>query len=132
MDDRPNTVIPSGPLHRVRSSIGLALSLVALAAVATWAIYKSIPVQERQQVTAPNESVQAIREVQNSQQQIVDQLKTVQETVSSDHVQTNRLLGEVSDLKGKLEALQQSVASAQQPQPAPAQPQPEKRRRGPR
>jgi Tfp pilus assembly protein FimV len=69
----------------------------------------------------PDPTAQAIHDLQTSLQQAVNQLRILQQTVSSDQAETNRLSGQVNALSGKLEALQQSFASAQQA-PAPVVP----------
>ncbi len=68
-----------------------------------------------------NETAQAIRDLQASQQRAADQLKALQQTVSSDQAEIIRLSEKVTALTGKLEALQQSFASARRA-PAPLQP----------
>jgi hypothetical protein len=62
------------------------------------------------------------------------QLKTIQQTVSSDQAETKRLSAQVNALSVKLEALQQSFASAQQaPAPVvPIEPEPAKPKPGAR
>jgi peptidoglycan hydrolase CwlO-like protein len=99
--------------RRTQLSILLVLALIAVASLATLAIYKSVPVNERQ-AAAPNENAQAIRDLQTSQQQIRDQLKAVQQTVASDQAEMKRLSEEITSLNAKLETLQQSFASARQ------------------
>jgi hypothetical protein len=70
--------------------------------------------------------------MQTSLQQALDQLKAIQQTVSSDQAETKRLSAQVNALSGKLEALQQSFASAQQgPAPVmPIEPEPARPKRG--
>src|SRR5258705_7392060 len=99
----------------------IALALLAVALVAILGIYESIPVKQRYAAVAaaaPDPTAQAIRDLQTSQQQAIDQLKGLQQTVSAGQVETRRLSEEVTGLTRKLEALQQSFASAQRA-PAP-------------
>jgi hypothetical protein len=102
----------------------IALALLAVALVAILGIYESIPLKQRNAAVAaaaPDPTAQAIRDLQTSQQQAIDQLKGIQQTVSAGQVETRRLSEEVTDLTRKLEALQQSFASAQRA-PEPAEP----------
>ena len=104
----------------------IALALLAVALVAILGIYESIPVKQRYAAVAaaaPDPTAQAIRDLQTSQQQAIDQLKGLQQTVSAGQVETRRLSEEVTGLTRKLEALQQSFASAQRaPIVEPAEP----------
>src|SRR5258707_5087486 len=63
----------------------------------------------------------AADDLQASQQRAADQLKALQQTVSSDQAEIIRLSEKVTALTGKLQALQQSFANAQRA-PAPLQP----------
>jgi predicted nucleic acid-binding Zn-ribbon protein len=76
-------------------------------------VYVTIPAKERK-APPPDPTAQSIQDLQTSLQQAVDQLKILQQTVSSNQLETKQLSGEISALSGKLEALQQSFASAQQ------------------
>jgi hypothetical protein len=110
--------------------IGLILGLVLGAGVmALWEIYRPAlkPSQADVGASAPNETAQAIKDLQATQQNIVGQLEqkiagqleSLQQTLASEKAETNRLSHEVMVLGGKLDALQQSFASAlQQPSPA--------------
>jgi peptidoglycan hydrolase CwlO-like protein len=142
MDAQPHYGTLPRPFRpaRVNTTMLLVLGLLAFAAVSSWAIYASIPVQElhatvpmqEPHATVPNEDAQAIRDLRASQHLVVDELKALQETVSSAQAETKRLSGEVNALNSKLEALQQSLASTLQAQPAQTQAQqaePAKRRR---
>jgi uncharacterized protein HemX len=104
----------------------IALALLAVALVAILGIYESIPVKQRNAAVAaaaPDPTAQAIRDLQTSQHQ---------QTVSAGQVETRRLSEEVTGLTRKLEALQQSFASAQRA-PAPLQPtEPAKQKHGAR
>ena len=104
----------------------IALALLAVALVAILGIYESIPVKQRNAAVAaaaPDPTAQAIRDLQTSQQQAIDQLKGLQQTVSSGQAEVRRLSEEVTGLTHKLEALQQSFASAQRaPIVEPAEP----------
>jgi uncharacterized protein HemX len=127
MDAQPNYETLPGPFPRARlgnSRMLLELALIGFAAISIWAIYAFGSPQERQ-AQAPNETAQAIRGLQSSQLRVVDQVNALQEAVSSGQAEAKRLSDEVTALNGKLEALRQSFASAQQ-----AQPEPLRRRRG--
>jgi peptidoglycan hydrolase CwlO-like protein len=77
---------------------------------------------------APDPTTLAIHDLQTSQQQAVDQLNALQQTVSSGQAETRRLSEEVTGLARKLEALQQSFASAQRaPVVEPTEPAKQKR-----
>jgi hypothetical protein len=94
----------------------IALALLAVALVAILGVYESIPVKQHNAAVAsgvPDPTAQAIRDLQTSQQQAIDQLKGLQQTVSSGQAEVRRLSEEVTGLTHKLEALQQSFASAQ-------------------
>jgi len=108
-------------------------ALIAVALLAILGVYASIPVTERRASAPPaNETAQALRDLQTSQQRAADQLKALQQTVSSDQAEIRRLSGEVTALTSKLETLQQSFASAQRA-PAPLQPtEPAKQKHGAR
>ena len=54
-----------------------------------------------------------MRDMQASLQQADSQLSALQQTASSDRAEIKRLSDDVTALSGKLEALQQSFASAQ-------------------
>jgi outer membrane murein-binding lipoprotein Lpp len=60
----------------------------------------------------------AIRDLRALQHQIVDQLKALQETVSSDRADMKRLSDDVAALNAKFDVLQQPFASAR-PQISP-------------
>jgi septal ring factor EnvC (AmiA/AmiB activator) len=92
----------------------VVFALIAAALLAILGVYASIPVTERRANAPPvNETAQAIRDLQASQQRAADQLKALQQTVSSDQAEIIRLSEKVTALTGKLEALQQSFARAQ-------------------
>jgi predicted nucleic acid-binding Zn-ribbon protein len=52
------------------------------------------------------ETAQSIQDLQTSLQQAVDQMKALQQTVSSNQSETKQLSDKISALSGKLEALQ--------------------------
>jgi small-conductance mechanosensitive channel len=116
-----------------RSSVFTVLSLLAFACLAVLGVYETIPVKEHKAL-APDPTAQAIRDMQTSLQQALDQLKTITQTVSSDQAETKRLSAQVNALSVKLEALQQSFASAQQVPASvvPIEPEPAKPKRGAR
>jgi len=60
----------------------------------------------------------AIRDLQASQHQVIDQLKALQETVSSDRVDMKRLSDEVAALNAKFDARPQ-IPPPSAPPPAP-------------
>ena len=111
----------------------VVVALIAVALLAILGVYASIPVTERPANAPPaNETAQAIRDLQTSQQRAADHLKALQQMVSSDQAEIRRLSEEVTALTGKLEALQQSFASAQRA-PVPLQPtEPAKQKRSAR
>jgi hypothetical protein len=122
-----------------RFVLALVLGMIMGAgSIALWEIYNPQP-----EADVSNETTQAIKDLQVSQHKIVGQLQSVQQTLKSEQAEikqtlaseqgeTKRLLDLVTVLSGKLDALQQSFASAQQ-QPSPAAseppPAPAKRRR---
>ena len=114
-------------------SMRIVLVLTAVAVSAIIGVLATIPIKQNR-VTAAPDAISLIRDLQASQQQVVDQLKALQETVSSDRADVKRLSDAVAALSAKLEALQQSFASAPQQTPAaPAPPpQPTGQKRGAR
>jgi peptidoglycan hydrolase CwlO-like protein len=94
----------------------IALGLMAVALVTILGVYESIPVKQPHATgpaaAAPDPTTLAIHDLQTSQQQAVDQLNALQQTVSSGQAEARRLSEEVTGLARKLEALQQSFASA--------------------
>src|SRR5258706_621316 len=100
------------------------LLLIAVAVAAIVGVLASIPMKQTRVTATPDATSLAIRDLQASQQQVVHQLKALQETVSSDRADVKRLSDEVAALSAKLEALQQSFASAHQQTSAPSAPPP--------
>jgi uncharacterized coiled-coil protein SlyX len=100
-------------------STRIVLALTAVAVSAIIGVLATIPMKQNQITAAPDATFLAIRDLQASQQQVVDQLKALQETVSSDRADVKRLSEEVATLSAKLEAIQQSFASAHQQQTSP-------------
>jgi septal ring factor EnvC (AmiA/AmiB activator) len=90
------------------------LLLIAVAAAAIVGVLASIPMKQTRVTATPDATSLAIRDLQASQQQVVHQLKALQETLSSDRADVKRLSDGVAALSAKLEALQQSFASAPQ------------------
>ena len=82
------------------------LLLTAVPVAAIIGVLASIPAKP-ERVTVPDATSIAIRDLQVSQQQVFDQLKALQETISADQANVKRLSDEVAALNGKLEALQQ-------------------------
>ena len=102
----------------------IVLPLIAIAVSAVIGVIASIPMKQNRVTAAPDATSLAIRDLQASRQQVTDQLKALQETVSSDRADVKRLSDEVAALSAKLEALQQSFASAHQQTSAPSAPPP--------
>ncbi len=105
-------------------STRIVLVLTAVAVSAIIGVLATIPIKQNRVTAAPDAISLAIRDLQASQQQVVDQLKALQETVSSDRTDVKRLSDEVAALSAKLEALQQSFASAHQQNSPPSAPPP--------
>jgi septal ring factor EnvC (AmiA/AmiB activator) len=108
---------PSGSeaeTRRERSPAFVSLSLLAFVFVVILAVYATIPAKQHK-APPPDPTAQSIQDLQTSLQQAVDQMKALQQTVSSNQSETKQLSDQISALSGKLEALQQSFASAQQP-----------------
>jgi uncharacterized protein HemX len=116
-----------------RSPVFIVLSLLAFVFLIVLGVYETIPVKLHK-AAAPDPAAQAIHDMQTSLQQALDQLKALQQTVSSDQAETKRLSGQVNVLSGKLEALQKSFASAQQAAApvGPTEPEPARPKRGAR
>jgi septal ring factor EnvC (AmiA/AmiB activator) len=92
---------PTGQPPKGRLST-VVLALVALALLAILGVYASIPVRERPANAPPaNETAQALRDLQASQQRTADQLKALQQMVSSDQAEIRRLSDEVTALSSK-------------------------------
>src|SRR5271156_1911302 len=103
---------PDRPSRRERNQI---LALLAAVLVVTLGVYLTIPVKEEHKaIAAPDPTAQAIHDVQTSLQQVVDQLRALQQTTTSDRAEMKRLSDQVNALSEKLEGLQQSFASSQQ------------------
>ena len=116
MDAQPSYEALPRPFPRTRlgnSRMLLEVAFITLVAISIWAIYQFVPARERQP-TAPSETAQAIRGLQSSQLHVIDQVNALQEAAASGQAEAKRLSDEVTALNGKLEALQQSFASAQQ------------------
>jgi uncharacterized protein HemX len=121
---------PDRPPRRERN---LVLALLAVVLVVTLGVYLSIPVKEEQKaIAAPDPTAQAIQDAQTTLQQVVDQLRALQQTTSSDRAEMKRLSDQVNALSGKLEGLQQSFASSQQAPVALMPTDPARQKRGPR
>jgi septal ring factor EnvC (AmiA/AmiB activator) len=102
----------------------IVLPLIAIAVSAVIGVLASIPMKQNRVTAAPDATSLAIRDLQASRQQVTDQLKALQETVSSDRADVMRLPDEVTALSTKLESLQQSFASAHQQTSPPSAPPP--------
>ena len=75
---------------RGRSPISIVLSVPALFLVLVLSTYLTIPAKEYK-APEPDPTAQAIRDLQTSLQQTVDQLKALQQKVSSDQAEKKRL-----------------------------------------
>jgi uncharacterized protein HemX len=105
---RSETKTPQG-----RSAAFIALSLLAFVCVVVLGVYATIPMKEHE-APPPDPTAQAIHDLQTSLHQAVDQLKAMQQTVSSDQAETKQLSDQIAALSAKLNALQESFANAQQ------------------
>jgi septal ring factor EnvC (AmiA/AmiB activator) len=120
-----NDVSPSGSdlaARKGRSPAFVALSSLAIVLLVVLGVYETIPAKQHEVSAPPDPIAQAIHDLQTSQRQAVDQLKALQETVSSDRAEVKRLSDELAALNAKLDALQQSFASAKQQPSAAVQP----------
>jgi hypothetical protein len=89
---------------RSRSPGVILLSVLALFLVLVLGIYLTIPAKEFK-TPAPDPTAQAIHDLQTSLQQTVDQLKALQQTVSSDQAEKKRLSDQVNALGSVLKPL---------------------------
>src|SRR6266436_1996865 len=105
-------------------STRIVLVLTAVAVSAIIGVLATIPLKQNRITAAPDATSLAIRDLQASQQQVVEQMKALQETVSTARADVKRLSDEVAALSAKLEALQQSFASAHQQTSPPSAPPP--------
>jgi septal ring factor EnvC (AmiA/AmiB activator) len=126
MDDQSRFERPPRPDRHSRKARIFVLTLLAVALIAPLGVYETIPVKQHKATAPPpppppppDPTSQAIHDLQTSLQQAVNQLRALQQTVSSDRAEIKRLSDQVNALSGKLEALQQSIASAQQAPQAP-------------
>jgi septal ring factor EnvC (AmiA/AmiB activator) len=120
-----NDASPSGSdsaARKGRSPAFVALSSLAIVLLVVLGVYETIPAKQHEVSAPPDPIAQAIHDLQTSQRQAVDQLKALQETVSSDRAEVKRLSDELAALNAKLDALQQSFASAKQQPSAAVQP----------
>jgi septal ring factor EnvC (AmiA/AmiB activator) len=120
-----NDASPSGSdsaARKGRSPAFVALSSLAIVLLVVLGVYETIPAKQHEVSAPPDPIAQAIHDLQTSQRQAVDQLKALQETVSSDRAEVKRLSDELTALNAKLDALQQSFASAKQQPSAAVQP----------
>jgi peptidoglycan hydrolase CwlO-like protein len=101
----------------------IVLLLTAVAVAAIIGVLASIPAKQ-ERVTVPDATSIAISDLRASQQQVLDQLRALQETTSADQANVKRLSDEVAALNGKLEALQPPFASAHQQISPPSAPVP--------
>jgi uncharacterized protein HemX len=128
MVDQSRFECPPKPDRHSRRARILVLTLLAVALAVPLGVYETIPVKlHKATAPPPDPTAQAIHDLQTSQQQAADQLKALQQTVSSDRAEIKRLSDDVTALTGKLGVLQQSFASAQQPAVQPTEPPRQKR-----
>ncbi len=133
MGDQSRFERPPGPDRHSRRGRIFVLTLLAVALIVPFGVYETIPVKQHKATAPPptpppDPTAQAIHDLQASLQQAVSQLRALQQTVSSDRAEIKRLSDDVTALTGKLEALQQSYASAQQaPEVQPTEPPRQKR-----
>ncbi len=126
-----NVTTPRGAAPR-RGNLVAALLLGLLLVggfIALWVAYHSAPPQQPQAdvaANASNETAQVIRDLQTAikglqttDEKVAGQLQSVQQTLASNQAETKRLADQVTAFSGKLDALQQSFASAQR-QSSPA------------
>jgi uncharacterized protein HemX len=116
MGDQSRFERPPGPDRHSRRGRTFVLTLLAVALVIPLGVYETIPVKQHKTTAPPppDPTAQAIHDLQASLQQAVSQLRTLQQTVSSDRAEMKRLSDDVTALSAKIEALQQSFASTQQ------------------
>jgi uncharacterized protein HemX len=130
MGDQSRFEHPPGPDRHSRTGRILVLALLAVALIVPLGVYETIPVKQHEATAPPppDPTAQAIHDLGASLQQAVSQLRALQQTVSSDRAEIKQLSDDVTALTGKLEALQQSFASAQQaPAIQPTEPPRQKR-----
>ena len=80
-------------------STRIVLVLTAVAVSAIIGVLATIPIKQNRVTAAPDAISLAIRDLQASQQQVVDQLKALQEGMSSNRAEMKRLSDEVAALK---------------------------------
>src|SRR5580704_16419142 len=112
MDDQSRFERPPRPDRHSRKARIFVLTLLAVALIVPLGVYETIPVKQHKATAPPppDPTSQAIHDLQTSLQQAVNQLRVLQQTVSSDRAEIKRLSDQVNALSGKLEALQQSIA----------------------
>ena len=119
-----------GPPGLDRRGRILVLTLIVFTLVVPLAVYETIPVKQQKETAAPppDPTAQASHDLQTSQQQAASQLMILQQALSSDRAEIKRLSDDFTALTGRIEALQQSIASVQQaPSVQPIEPQRQKR-----
>ena len=143
LDRTPPTDRPGNRRFVVALILGLILGAGLMA---LWGISGSVPLKQPQTdvaANASNETAQAVKDLQTTEQKIAGQMQSLQQAIASnqaetkqtlaaEQAETKRLSDQVTALSGKLDALQQSFASVQQQaSPAPSEPAPAsaKRRR---
>jgi uncharacterized coiled-coil protein SlyX len=131
MGDQSRFERPPGPDRHSRRGRLFVLTLLAVALIVPLGVYETIPVKQHQAIAPPppppDPTAQAIHDLGATLQQAVSQIRALQQTVSSDRAEIKQLSGDVTALTGRLEALQQSFASAQAPAVQPTEPPKQKR-----
>jgi uncharacterized coiled-coil protein SlyX len=133
MGDQSRFERPPGPDRHSRRGRLFVLTLLAVALIVPLGVYETIPVKQHQAIAPPppppppDPTAQAIHDLGATLQQAVSQIRALQQTVSSDRAEIKQLSDDVTALTGRLEALQQSFASAQAPAVQPTEPLRQKR-----
>jgi uncharacterized coiled-coil protein SlyX len=130
MGDQSRFERPPGPDRHSRRGRLFVLSLLAVALIVPLGVYETIPLKQHQAIAPPpppDPTAQAIHDLGATLQQAVSQIRALQQTVSSDRAEIKQLSDDVTALTGRLEALQQSFASAQAPAVQPTEPLRQKR-----
>jgi uncharacterized protein HemX len=129
MGDQSRFERPPGLDRHSRKGCMFVLTLLAVALIVPLGVYETIPVKQHKSTAPPlpDPTSQAIHDMGASLQQAVSQLRALQQTVSSDRAEIKQLADDVTALTGRLEALQQSFASAQAPAVQPTEPLRQKR-----
>ena len=138
----PNSrgVVPTRPLRGQLLLVGCAAILV-IGGILLWRIgIQSRPASQPVKTAAVSmpaknpeieELIKATRALNDSQQQAIDQLQVLQDTVASQAAALKASSDQVTELNDKLEALRQSFASVQPPADQEAKPAARETKRSP-